>query len=71
MKRRLYILVGIVLAGAIASGGWSWFSGHSASGIPASGTLEARNITVGSKIGGRVKQVLVREGDHVEANQLL
>jgi len=71
MKRRLYILIAIILAGAIASGGWSWFSGHSASGIPASGTLEARNITVGSKIGGRVKQVLVREGDHVEANQLL
>jgi len=71
MKRRLYILVGIIVVAAIACGGWSWLSAHAGAGIPASGTLEARNITVGSKIGGRVKQVLVREGDHVEANQLL
>ena len=32
-----------------------------------SGTVEARTITVGSRTGGRVKEVLVREGDVVEA----
>jgi membrane fusion protein YbhG len=70
MKKRLYIAVAIIAIAAVACGGWAWFGGK-ASGIPASGTLEARNITVGSKVGGRVRSVLAREGDHVEPNQLL
>jgi multidrug resistance efflux pump len=35
------------------------------------GTVEARAITVGSRVGGRVKEVLVREGEHVDAGQAL
>jgi HlyD family secretion protein len=35
------------------------------------GTVEARDIAVGSRVGGRVKEVLVREGDRVEAGQPL
>jgi HlyD family secretion protein len=34
-----------------------------------SGTVEARTIGVGSRAGGRVKEILVREGDHVTAGQ--
>jgi HlyD family secretion protein len=33
------------------------------------GTVEARDIAVGSRVGGRVKEVLVREGDLVKAGQ--
>jgi HlyD family secretion protein len=36
-----------------------------------SGTVEARTISVGSRTGGRVKDVLVREGDRVTAGQAL
>jgi multidrug resistance efflux pump len=36
-----------------------------------SGTVEARTITVASRTGGRVKEVLVREGDQVKAGQPL
>lgn len=32
-----------------------------------SGTIEARTIEIGSRTGGRVKEVLVKEGDRVEA----
>src|SRR5262249_13180885 len=39
--------------------------------IPASGTLEARNVNVGSKVGGRVAQVNVLEGDHLQAGQVI
>ena len=39
--------------------------------LVASGTLEARNIDVGSKVGGRLTRVLASEGDHLEPNQLL
>jgi HlyD family secretion protein len=35
------------------------------------GTVEARDIAVGSRVGGRVKEVLVLEGDRVEAGQPL
>jgi HlyD family secretion protein len=36
-----------------------------------SGTVEARTIEVGSRVGGRVKDVLVREGDQVSQGQTL
>lgn len=36
-----------------------------------SGTVEARTISVGSRVGGRVKEVLVREGEPVRAGQIL
>jgi HlyD family secretion protein len=39
--------------------------------LSVSGTLEARNINVGSKVGGRITEVLAHEGDRVEAGQLL
>jgi multidrug resistance efflux pump len=46
-----------------------WF--HHDNALRGAGTVEARNIRVGSKVGGRIDQVLVREGDKVEAGQLL
>jgi membrane fusion protein YbhG len=39
--------------------------------VEGSGTVEARDIHVGSKVGGRIAKVLAREGDKVEAGQVL
>jgi len=36
-----------------------------------SGTVEARTVSVGSRTGGRVQQVLATEGDNVKAGQAL
>ncbi len=36
-----------------------------------SGTVEARTISIGSRVGGRIKEVLVQEGDQVTAGQTL
>lgn len=59
----------VLVAIAAALGGRAWLNrDHS---VTASGTLEARNITVGSKVGGRVTKVLVAEGDRVQKDQLL
>lgn len=68
-KRILVIgmLVAIVAVVGVVYGGWF----HKDKGMQGSGTVEARNIRVGSKIGGRIDKVLVQEGDHVEAGQLL
>jgi multidrug resistance efflux pump len=63
----LLLIVALALVGAYSMG-W-WF--HRDAALEGSGTVEARNIRVGSKIGGRIDKVLVREGDTVEAGQLL
>src|SRR5271167_4788787 len=67
-KRLLIILVvGGLLAVAAYSMGWF----HHDTGLEGSGTVEARNIRVGSKVGGRIDKVLVREGDSVQPGQIL
>jgi multidrug resistance efflux pump len=70
MRKRIVIIVGI-LAAIFAALAYSsgWFSHDSA--LQGSGTVEARDIRVGSKVGGRIEKVLVREGDTVKAGQVL
>ncbi|HWZ99160.1 MAG TPA: HlyD family efflux transporter periplasmic adaptor subunit [Candidatus Dormibacteraeota bacterium] len=70
MKRRIIIVVVIVIAAVAVTGVYAgWFSRDAS--LQGSGTVEARNIRVGSKIGGRILQVLVREGDRVQPGQTL
>ena len=69
MKKKLAIIAAVLAVGGL-SAAFTW-KGRGSDGLAASGTLEARNISVGSKVGGRVGRVLVREGDRVEPNQLL
>ena len=67
--KRIAILIAvpvILVATAVYAG---WFKRDTA--LQGSGTVEARNIRVGSKIGGRIDKVLVREGDSVETGQIL
>jgi len=68
-RKRLVIL--LVVAALVSVGAYSmgWF--HRDSNLQGSGTVEARDIRVGSKIGGRIDKVLVREGDSVEPGQVL
>ncbi len=69
MKKKMAIVVAVLVLGTISLAS-AWMNRDNRS-LLASGTLEARNISIGSKVGGRVSRVLVREGDHVEAKQLL
>jgi HlyD family secretion protein len=67
-KRILVIvLVVIVLGGTTVYA--TWFRRDNA--LQGSGTVEARDIRVGSKVGGRIDKVLVREGDRVQPGQTL
>src|SRR6266853_1843569 len=65
------ILILLAAAVALAATGLyaGWFRRDTT--LQGSGTVEARNIRVGSKIGGRIDKVLVREGDSVEPGQVL
>jgi len=70
MNRKRLVLF-LIAAALVAIGAYSmgWF--HRDSALQGSGTVEARNIRVGSKVGGRIDQVLVQEGDSVKAGQIL
>ena len=67
MRRIIPILVVLVVASAFAA--HAIYQAHRP--YEWSGTVEARTISVGSRAGGRVKEVLVREGDTVNAGQPL
>jgi multidrug resistance efflux pump len=70
MNRKLLIFLLIAAALlAVAAYSMGWFRRDTA--LQGSGTVEARNIRVGSKVGGRIDKVLVREGDSVELGQTL
>jgi len=68
MNRKRLIAIAIILVLGIAA--YMWASSRPKP-LVASGTVEARDIRVGSKVGGRIEQVLVREGDPVTAGQVL
>jgi multidrug resistance efflux pump len=70
MNRKLILIliaVTAVLAATALYAGWF----HRDTALQGSGTVEARDIRVGSKIGGRIDKVLVREGDSVQPGQVL
>lgn len=70
MKRRLIIIAVIAVAAIAVTAVYAgWFSRDTS--LQGSGTVEARNIRVGSKVGGRISQILVREGDRVQLGQVL
>ena len=66
-KKALIPIVAVVVFGGAL---YAW-SSRSKTDLLASGTIEARNIRVGSKVGGRILEVKVREGDRVEPGQVL
>jgi HlyD family secretion protein len=67
MKRAIPVILLAVIAGAYVA--YRVYLSHQP--YEWSGTVEVRAVSVGSRAGGRVKQVLVREGDHVAAGQTL
>jgi len=67
MKRRLLVVVVILLAAAAAA--WTFASKRKPKPLVLSGTIEVRDVEIGSLFGGRVARVLVEEGATVAAGQ--
>jgi HlyD family secretion protein len=67
-KRVLIILLVVAVVGGTTLYA-TWFRHDNT--LQGSGTVEARDIRVGSKVGGRIDKVLVREGDRVQPGQTL
>ena len=68
-RKRMILIVGLTAA-ALGLGAYLWALGRPKP-LVGSGTVEARNIRVGSKVGGRIVEVRAREGDRVKAGDLL
>jgi HlyD family secretion protein len=67
VKRAALVVLLLLLAGGAAA--WWWKSGRKEKPLLLSGSIEARDVEVGSLLGGRVAKVLVEEGSRVEAGQ--
>jgi multidrug resistance efflux pump len=69
LKKRLWVIVLLI----VAAGGAFWYfrSRNGDDELVFSGTVEARDVEVGSLVGGRVIAVDVQEGDPVKAGQTL
>jgi HlyD family secretion protein len=72
-KQKIGLLVGLIMvAGAAAFVGWELVRGKGGGEVlVANGTIEATEVEVSSKLPGRIAQLLVREGDAVQANQII
>ena len=70
---RRAILFGVVFLLLLATAAvWKYFGGRaSADKLVLSGTIEADEIHVGSKVGGRIAAVLVKEGQEVRQGEPL
>jgi multidrug resistance efflux pump len=72
MIRRIVTLLIVLGIGGAGVAAYFAYQRHLASQpIQWSGTIEARTMEVGSRVGGRIKQILVKEGDDVVAGQTL
>lgn len=74
MKTRNIVIVLIAIT-LLSLGGW-WLSVRSVSAANsttniATGVFETRQVTLASEIGGKISEVLIEEGQRVEANQPL
>ena len=63
------IVVIVVVVAALLAG--LLYSQRKPSSVQVSGFIEADDIHLGSRVGGRVKSVLVREGQRVQAGEVL
>lgn len=73
MTDRTKIVPALVLAAAVAAGGYWWWTTRTTQSGPLvlQGNVEVRQVNLGFKVAGRLKDLLVDEGDHVKQGQKL
>ncbi len=71
--RPLVMVAGVALAAGLVLAGWAWWRDHQGTRdlIQASGRIEVTEVSVSSKVTGRVTKRYVDEGTDVKAGQLI
>jgi len=72
-RRRVLLIAALVVLALAGVGLWRLFAGP---GLPpgvlgVSGRIEGDDSAVSAKLAGRIREIAAREGDHVEAGQVL
>jgi multidrug resistance efflux pump len=62
------MILGLLMLGSLV---WYLLTGRPSSDLHLIGTVDANEVLVSAKIPGRVQQLLVQEGDQVQAGQLI
>ena len=73
-RRRVVLVAALVVLALIGAGVWRFLL--AGTGLPpgvlgVSGRIEGDDAAVSAKLAGRIREITVREGDHVEAGQVL
>ena len=77
MKRKIiWALVLMGLAGVASAATWQWWKLSQKNALPTgivagNGRIESTQVDIAAKYGGRIKEILAREGDLVDAGQVL
>jgi HlyD family secretion protein len=74
MRRILRRVLPLIVLAVVAVGVYLWWTTRTTvetGGLAASGTIEATQVTVAAEASGRIKDVLVVEGDTIRAGQPL
>lgn len=73
IKKTVVAFTAIAVIAAIGWVGWDWLNQRGAPEglLVSNGRIEATEVDVSAKFGGRVVQILVDEGDQVQAGQVL
>ena len=71
-RKTAFLLALLVVAGTAVIAGWGLVRGRGGGELlAANGTIEATEVEISSKLLGRIAQLLVKEGDVVQANQVI
>ncbi len=67
------LIIPIIMIVVLAGAGYTWTTHASAqtTALTASGTIETTNVMISPEVGGRVLNVFAKQGDSVQAGQLI
>ena len=67
-RNRVFMILGILTLGSLV---WYLFTARTSGDLHLIGTVDANEVQVSAKIPGRIQQLTVQEGQHVDAGQLI
>src|SRR6202142_877478 len=67
-RNRIFMLIGVLFVISLC---WHFFSTNGSGAVQLSGTVDANEVVVSSRIPGRIQTLAVDEGDDVRAGELI
>jgi HlyD family secretion protein len=74
MKRRLLLILTVAVAVVIVAGGWiafKQFNSRRSQPLQIYGNVDIRQVNLGFRVGGRIQEMRLDEGDTVKAGELI